>query len=313
MTATTLMLISSVALFIGIAFCADVPPLGAITVGYGGQYSTLQAALADTSSDVYFVFPGTYTGHTVISRPNIKIYGQTSNTFSYDENTVTFTHRLPSSRAGSNDKSGTIRVHAPGVSLYNINIANTYGNAVSHSQAIALSVQATYFGGYGLKIQGAQDTLLSNQGYQFYSNCWIEGDVDFIFGRNASVWIRESVINTIGDGAITASGRSSDDPNWFVIDSSTIQGSGSTYLGRPWSDYARVVFQNSFLSSNVNPDGWSIWSRNSPNTDHITFAEYGNNGPGCVGERASFATQFQSPVSISTVLQDTSWIDGSYL
>ena len=58
---------------------------------------------------------------------------------------------------------------------------------------------------------------------------------------------------TVGNGFITASGRSSDDANWYVIDSSTIQGTGaaSVYLGRPWRDYARVVFQSCNLGSNV--------------------------------------------------------------
>lgn len=40
---------------------------------------------------------------------------------------VTFTNDLPASQAGSNDASGTIRIHAVNVSLYNLNIANTFG------------------------------------------------------------------------------------------------------------------------------------------------------------------------------------------
>ena len=58
-------------------------------------------------------------------------------------------------------------------------------------------------------------------------------------------------LQTVGTGYITASGRSSNDSNWYVIDSSTVQGSGSVYLGRPWRDYARVVFQSTSLGSNV--------------------------------------------------------------
>ncbi len=85
-TTVTLMLISTIAFVIGITFGACSPPPGAITVGNGGKYSTLQAALADTSSQVYYVFSGTYNGQTVISRPNIKIYGQTSNPATFDGN-----------------------------------------------------------------------------------------------------------------------------------------------------------------------------------------------------------------------------------
>ncbi|KAJ2976243.1 hypothetical protein NUW54_g11598 [Trametes sanguinea] len=196
------------------------PPAGAITVGPGGAYSSLSAALKDTSSNIYFIFPGTYTDTAIITRPNIRVYGQTNVPSSYTGNTVTITNNIPASVAGSNDASGTVQVHAANVSLYNLNIANTYGKTVDQAQAIALSVQEGQFGAYGLKITGDQDTLLANVGAQYYANSWIEGAVDF----------------TIGNGYITASGRSSDDGNWYVIDSSTIQGTGKAFLGRPWRD-----------------------------------------------------------------------------
>ena len=40
---------------------------------------------------------------------------------------MTITNDIPASVAGSNDASGTVQVHAANVSLYNINIENTYG------------------------------------------------------------------------------------------------------------------------------------------------------------------------------------------
>ncbi|KAI0332013.1 pectin lyase-like protein [Cubamyces sp. BRFM 1775] len=290
------------------AFAFSSPPAGAITVGPGGKYSTLSAALKDTSSEVYFVFAGTYTDTAIITRPHIRVYGQTDAPSTYTGNTVTITNDIPASEAGSNDASGTIQVHAANVSLYNLNIANTYGKA----QAIALSVQDGQFGGYGLKITGDQDTLLANTGTQYYANSWIEGAVDFIFGRQASIWITRSIINTIGDGFITASGRQSADGNWYVIDSSTVQGTGKAFLGRPWGDYARVVFQKCTLGANVPPAGWSVWNTE---TDHVTFAEYGNTGPGSLGTRASFSTKLAAPISINTVLGSTSlsWIDPEFL
>jgi len=296
-----------------VARAASTPPSGAITVGTGGKYSTLAAALLDTSSSVYFVYAGTYTGQAYITRNNIKIYGQTTNALSYTSNTVTFTNNLSATTAGSDDLSGTIRVHATGVSLYNLNIANTYGHPVVQSQAIALSVYGTDFGGYGLKLTGYQDTLLAESGYQFYGYSYIEGATDFIFGQTGSVWITKSVINSVASGCITASGRSSDDAFYYVIDSSTVTGTGSTYLGRPWADYARVIFQNTALGSNVQPAGWSIWSTATPNTDHVTFAEYGNTGAGASGTRASFSSKLSAPIAITTVLGSTSWVDSTYL
>ncbi|CAL1714409.1 unnamed protein product [Somion occarium] len=287
------------------------PPSGAITVGSGGKYSTLSAALKDTSDSVYFIFPGTYKEQAVITRSNIKIYGQTSTPNSYSGNTVTITNNIPASTAGSNDASGTVQVHGSNVSLYNLNIANTFGQGTD-VQAIALSVQDEQFGAYGLKLTGYQDTLLANVGVQYYSQCWIEGATDFIFGMRSSIWITKSVINTVqtGVGWITASGRSTDDANWYVIDNSIVQGTGTAYLGRPWRDFARVVFQNTMLNSNVPAAGWSVWQTE---TDHVTYAEFNNKGPGALGTRASFSTKLNSPVSMFTVLNSTSWVDPAFL
>lgn len=61
---------------------------------------------------------------------------------------------------------------------------------------------------------------------------------------------------------MTASGRGSDDAFWYVIDHSTVSANGTataTYLGRPWGDYARVVYQHTWLPKSVPPVGWMPW------------------------------------------------------
>ncbi|KAG8733441.1 hypothetical protein FRC11_006242, partial [Ceratobasidium sp. 423] len=303
------------------------PPSNAITVGKNGKYASLAKALEDTSSDIYFVYEGTYTGQIVIDRPNVKIYGQTSkDDLTYVSNQATITNNIPASTAGSNDASGTVRIRpaATGVGIYNLNIANTYGKPQAQSQAIALSVQANQFGCYGCKLAGYQDTLLANKGSQFYGKNFIEGQVvymrvfevdavDFIFGQQASVWITDSTLNTIGKGYITASGRSTNDDTYYVIDNSKITGTGDQLLGRPWRSFARVIVQNTEIGSHVGAAGWSQWSTSSPNTDNILFGEYNNSGEGAwKNGRASFATKLSAGISISTALGSTSWIDPAY-
>ncbi|KAH7097453.1 pectin lyase fold/virulence factor [Auriculariales sp. MPI-PUGE-AT-0066] len=308
-----------------LATAASSPPSGSITVGpsgSGAKYTTLTSALADTSSNVIFVYSGTYTGQTLISRANVTIYGQSSNAKAYSSNTVTFTNSRAASEAGSNDASGTIRIAsaANNVYLYNLIIANTYGTASNHTQAIALSVQSTgNFACYACSLKGIQDTLLANQGKQFYGLSYIEGTTDFIFGTTSSIWIYGSTIQAIGASStstvhITASGRETDDSNWYVFDHSTIQGTGAVDLGRPWRDHARVVYQYCSLSSAVIAAGWREWSSSDPNTEYVYYGEYNNTGSGAWNSaRASFATLMTSAVSISTVLGSTSWIDSTYL
>ncbi|CAE6429080.1 unnamed protein product [Rhizoctonia solani] len=263
--------------------CASSPPAGSITVGPGGHYSTLSDALTNTSSDVYFIYETSINERVVITRPNITIYGQTSDDeSSYSKNLATIHNNIPASTAGSGEASATVSIHASAtdVKFYNLNIANTYGY-VCHcgSQAIALSINGTRFGAYGLNLTGYQDTLLTMNGIHFFSKGYINGAVDFAswylghaeYDRDR----RERV-----DYRFPASGRLFDDPFYYVIDQSNVIGTGIQYLGRPWRNYARVIFQNSVLGSQmqVQPAGWSEWSSTNPMTDHIFYGEFNNTG-----------------------------------
>jgi pectinesterase len=96
---------------------------------------------------------------------------------------------------------------------------------------------------------------------------------------------------------------------------SSTSGTGTNYLGRPWTEYARVVFQNTVLSANINSAGWEVWTTSTPNTADVTFEEYGNTGAGASGTRASFSKKLSAAVTISGILGSsyTSWVDTSYL
>ena len=91
--------------------------------------------------------------------------------------------------------------------------------------------------------------------------------------------------------------------------------SGAVYLGPPWGAYAGVMFQKSSLSEVVNGGGRSEWSATEPRTQHVSFEEYGNSGPGAAGTRASFSTKASAPIAIAEVLGSgyKSWVDTSYL
>ncbi|KAF4631932.1 hypothetical protein G7Y89_g6194 [Cudoniella acicularis] len=303
-------------------------PSGAITVGSGGTYSTIQAAInslstTSTTAQSLFILAGTYTEQVIIpSRAAaLTIYGYTTDTTAYYENVVNIEHSSSLlSGAASDEATGTVQNLAANTKFYNINIKNTYGQG---SQAIALAAYNTEQGYYGVGLYGYQDTLLAQTGNQVYGACYIEGAVDFIFGQHARVWIDSSDIRVSGVGAITANGRaSSTDVSYYVINKSSVAGTsgtaagtGTNYLGRPWSEYARVCFQNTVLSDIINGAGWEVWSTTTSNTEDVTFQEYGNTGAGASGTRASFSTALSSAITISTILGSTytSWVDTSYL
>ncbi|KAK0493504.1 pectinesterase [Armillaria luteobubalina] len=310
-------------------------PSGAVVVrGSGtqsGEYSTVQAAVDslpdDGTEQVIFIYAGTYSEQVYIDRDGqTTIMGQTSDTSSYTGNTVTITHSSSLGTAGTDDLTGTLRVHKDDFALYNVNVKNTFGQASTNGQALALSAYGTNQGYYGVGFYSYQDTVLAETGNQFYGSCYIEGAVDYIFGQDARAYFHKNMIASVGAGAITANGRSSSSGvSLFVINKSTITTSnsattslqGKVYLGRPWEDYARVVYTSCSLGNLINSAGWEQWSSSSPNTDHVTFAEYESIGPGASGTRASFATTLTSTsgYTISDVLGSdyADWVDSDYL
>jgi pectin methylesterase-like acyl-CoA thioesterase len=191
--------------------------------------------------------------------------------------------------------TATLRSWNPNTKIYNLNVKNTFGQVNTNGQNLALSAQATNFSCYGIQLWGYQDTLYTNTGNQLYAKSLIVGAIDFIFGQTATAWFEQVDIRTITTGWVMANGRSdASNPSFYVINNSTVEGiddtvpAGSRSLGRPWRSFARVVFQNTYLSDVITPDGWSVWSTaaNGSNTQNVTFGEYNNYGPGSVAEGA---------------------------
>ncbi|KAL5791964.1 hypothetical protein ACOSP7_000558 [Xanthoceras sorbifolium] len=111
------------------------------------------------------------------------------------------------------------------------------------------------------------------RGRHYFSNCYIEGGMDFIFGSGQSIYEHPS-------GYITAQGRnSSADPSGFVFKTCTITGTGKAYLVRAYGAYSRVIFANSTLSDTIVPQGWSAWHYVHME-QNIEYMVNGCSGPG---------------------------------
>jgi pectinesterase len=172
-----------------------------------------------------------------------------------------------------------------------ITFQNTAG--ASKYQAVALRVESDFAAFYKCGMLAYQNTLYVHSNRQFFTNCYIAGTVDFIFGNSAAVFqdcdIRARRPNPGQTITITAQGRS--DPNQntgIVIQKSRIGATAdlqharsnfSAYLGRPWKEYSRTVIMQSSISDVISPAGWREWKgRFALNTLH--FAEYENSGAG---------------------------------
>ncbi|KAH6871438.1 family 8 carbohydrate esterase [Thelonectria olida] len=303
-------------------------PSGCKTVSKtNGNYNTIQAGVNAvvklSGAQCLFIAPGKYNEKVTIpsTKAQITIYGSASDTNTYKTNTVTITHGLSQANGLSNEQTATLGIRAPNFKLYNVNVENTYGQG---SQAVALA-SFTDSGFYGCQFLGFQDTVLSNEGSQVFVDCLIEGATDFIFGQKAKSWFERVHLRVLGKslGYITGNGRDSDsNPAYYVFNGCDIAAAdgekvpnGAYYLGRPWREYARVIFQKTSMTSVVNSAGWSVWNPTDKRTGHVTFSEFGNTGPGASGKRA-FVTELKSAITIDKVLGSgygsKVWFDANY-
>ncbi|KAG6821475.1 hypothetical protein H0H93_010199 [Arthromyces matolae] len=281
-------------------------------------HSTVGAAVASLSgsnSAVIFIYPGTYVEQVTVTYGGpLTIYGYSTNGGNWKANTVTIAYNLNARDNGGNDPSSTFRAHSDNFNMYNVNIRNTYGAGV---QATALAARGVKQGYYGCAFYGYQDTLLADaSGPQYYSNCYIGGAVDYIYGA-ASAWFGECTLASVGGGAITANSRQvATDTSYYVIDSSTITSNTTTslvekvYLGRPWRALARVVFQRSVLPNLINPAGWTTLAANAT----PIFQEYDNTGAGADTSERLYETSLTTLITHQQVLGSdyASWIDSSF-
>ncbi|KAL0942722.1 pectinesterase [Colletotrichum truncatum] len=295
-----------------------------------GQFGTIQQAVDAlsvnaTGSQCIFIDQGVYPEQVLVPKreAQLSIYGYTKDTKSYASNGVTITAGKSQKDGLNNDQTGTLRIKAKDFKLYNVNVANTFGQG---SQAVALSAYSDS-GFYGCQFTGFQDTLLSQKGNQLYSKSLIEGATDFIFGQYANAWFEQCDIRVVTAkiGYITAHGRPNatvqseyvlNDCNIAAASNSSVP-DGTYYLGRPWGKFAQVVFQKSNMSSVINSAGWTIWNKGDNRTDNVLFGEYKNIGMGSLGSRAGFSKQLDSAVAVKDVLgnnyKKAGYYDGSYM
>jgi pectinesterase len=174
----------------------------------------------------------------------------------------------------------TMLVEADDFYAENITIENTAGAV---GQAVALNIRGDRCVLRNCKIVGNQDTLYTDglNSRQYFENCYIEGTTDFIFG-GSTVLFRNCTIFSKKNSYITAASTPQGKKFGYVFQNCKIVAPDSitkVYLGRPWRDFARVVFMNCDLGAHILPAGWSNWS--GTERDKTAFyAEYANRGKG---------------------------------
>ncbi|OIW16372.1 hypothetical protein TanjilG_19088 [Lupinus angustifolius] len=142
------------------------------------------------------------------------------------------------------------------------NVTNGTFDDIKPAAAARIYGDKTYL--YKCGFWGFQDTLFDQLGRHYFKDCYIQGEVDFIFGYAQSIyencWINATQGESNSPGYVTAHGRqTSTDPGGFVFLKGYLIGNGKVNLGRAWGPYSRVIFHRMYMSQVVTPQGWDAW------------------------------------------------------
>ncbi|MEU8238346.1 pectinesterase family protein [Actinoplanes missouriensis] len=306
---------------------ADLTVDPAATADGRTTFTTLTAALAaapaGTATDptVISVAKGTYDEYLTIAKPYVIVVGATGTAGDVVINgdraagtPIPGAAPNPDGTPATYGTSGSATVVVTGnaVQMRDLTIQNSYKEGTYPSgQAVALRTVGDKLVFDNVRLLGNQDTLYANspatttQSRVYFHDAYIEGDVDFIFGRATAVFDHSTLKAldhaTSPNGAVTAASTDVSQKYGFLITDSRIIGSapdGSQNLGRPWQPgkaqadgtsakddnaLGQVVVRDSWLSSVVSTTAtWTDMTNSGVVTDWRTarFAEYANTGPG---------------------------------
>ena len=260
-----------------------------------GNYTTVQAAIdaapvGRTTVFTIFIKNGRYRElvNVPATKPFIQLVGESvgNTVLTYNNSAGTLLNGV----ALGTQNSASVTISATDFSALNLTFENSFGEAASNGQAVAMLVNADRAAFRNCCFLGNQDTMYlkgSGTPHQYFLNCYIEGNTDFIFGSAAALF--ESC-NIYAKNKVTASTSFIAVPNTpagqafgFVFKSCNVTGhsvaGGTAYdLGRPWQANPKAAFLNCNLATPLILDeGWAPTSSAGTATIRDSyFVEYHN-------------------------------------
>ncbi|KAG6731588.1 hypothetical protein I3843_01G129200, partial [Carya illinoinensis] len=218
--------------------------------------------------------------------------------------------------SSDNVESATFKVEAPHFIAFGISFKNEAPTGVaytSQNQSVAAFVAANKLAFYHCAFYSTHSTLFDYKGRHYYDNCYIQGSIDFIFGRGRSVF-HSCEIFVIADkrvmihGSVTAQNREVK----ARIVGCVCQRKGSWCWWCVFGESDRCLFQSNFCKDiplkDIVPHGWTNWSYDG-NTENLYHAAYKCHGLGADSEqRSSWSKQLSDEVV--TPFLSIDYIDG---
>lgn len=281
---------------------------------YGrGDFTTVQAAVtaASGSGRTLVLAPGVYRETVAVDATRT---GATWIGASEDPRDVVIVYDnaagTPKPGGGTYGTTGsaTTTVQADGFTARWITFANDWLRAehpeITGTQAVAVKVQGDRSAFIHCRFLGHQDTLYADSmalgtfARQYYAHCYVEGDVDFVFGRATAVYeqchfrtLDRTDLAAAPYGFVFAPSTAVTNPRGYLVTRCRVSSEApdAAYkLARPWvpsSDTTArpsLVVRDTHLGAGIDAVAPYTNMSDAYPWQSQRFAEYRNTGPGAV-------------------------------
>ena len=203
--------------------------------------------------------------------------------------------------------SATFASAAPGLTVRDLTLANDWLRAdhpeITGTQAVAAYTYGDRTRFENVRLLAHQDTLFVETGAldtfdrQYFRDCYIEGDVDFVFGRATAVFEHCHFRTLARDvdftpkGMVFAPSTARANPHGILAVGCRISSGAedAAYkLARPWvpsyetTAWPSLVVRDSWIGPGIDPAAPYTNMREAHPWQTMRFREYGNAGPGAV-------------------------------
>ena len=287
-----------------------------------GDFNSIQQAVdsipAGTPETIY-IKKGIYKERVEVRKNNISFVGEST-----DDTIITESYYarmiMPDGSKRGTFRSYTFFVYADNFTASNLTFENAAGFGDEFGQAIAVYAEGDNITFRNCKILGHQDALfpgplpmkekqpggftgptidgIRRVVHQLYEDCYIAGEIDFIFGsatayfKNCTLFAlnRNQEINAFYTAPSTYEGQAFG----YVFESCTFTGNcppKSVALSRPWRIHAKTVLLNCSYSDQIIDEGFTDWNKPESH-ETVYYAEYNGHGEGFKPEkRAAYVHQ----------------------
>lgn len=292
-----------------------------------GDFKTIQSAInsipkTNTAPITIFIKAGTYKEKLHLEVPFITLKGESAATTKITYNDYADKY-LPDGSQYGTFRSYTAFFGAHDTTVEDLSIENSSGFGSEVGQALAVYADADRIFFKNCRLLGHQDTLFTGplppapmkpgsfvgprenaeriNGRQYYENCYIEGEVDFIFGSATAFFYNCEIFslnrNDEINGYITAPSTAEGQAYGYVFEKCHLTSDcepHTVFLGRPWRNFAKSAFISCRIDAHIKSEGWHNWNKQDAETQSF-FAEYGNTGEGAdLSNRAAFSHSLNS-------------------